>query len=378
MPCGCHAYAFGECAAEQHGDGTVRKRRGDRAVDRRDVEQLAQEARLKRRSLGQTCSRHVLSPTNAGRGTRRVAARVVVPRPLSHKPHNKKQRAMRPRAGIAGRPLYATAAARVAPWLLVASLSPPPKLAPSLRAIDATALPAHLAVVMDGNSRWAEAQGVPVASGHAQGVHALRELIGQCLALGSPLRVLTVYAFSTENWGRPQAEVDALLLLIQSTLEAEAAELRARGVRLRFIGERDRLPERLRALLDELEAAPPDEERLLLCVALNYGGQQAIAAAAGALAARAVAGELAPCDITPAHVAAALRDGASGPPCPPDVVLRTGGQQRLSNFLLFEVAYAELVTLDALWPAFDAAALADGLEEYARRRRTLGVRHETS
>ena len=132
---------------------------------------------------------------------------------------------MRPRAGIAGRPLYATAAARVAPWLLVASLSPPPKLAPSLRAIDATALPAHLAVVMDGNSRWAEAQGVPVASGHAQGVHALRELIGQCLALGSPLRVLTVYAFSTENWGRPQAEVDALLLLIQSTLEAEAAEL---------------------------------------------------------------------------------------------------------------------------------------------------------
>lgn len=248
-----------------------------------------------------------------------------------------------------------------------------PELPPVLASIPHAAMPASLAVVMDGNARWAKAANLPASAGHAAGVDSLRSLVSHCLALDN-VEVLTVYAFSSENWSRPPAEVDSLMTLIRVTLEAEAEALYARGVRLSFCGDLERLPEALRSLTRDLAARPaPSPQRLHFCIALSYGGQQEIARAARKLAERAAAGELPPSDITPHLLDATLRE-QGGPPQPPDLLLRTGGQHRLSNFLLFESAYAEIVVDETLWPDFGATALARCLEEYAGRQRTFGVR----
>lgn len=243
----------------------------------------------------------------------------------------------------------------------------------AVRAIPAATLPKHLAVIMDGNARWARGKRLNAAAGHAAGVDALRKLVRDVIEVEA-IQTLTVYAFSAENWGRPFSEIEALLTLIRSTLEAEADELSRRGVRLSFIGERHRLPSRLRELVTDLDgAAPVGEERLNLCIALSYGSRQATAEAARDLALRVRQGTLEP-DAIDAELLSATIRAKHGPCSDPDLLLRTGGQQRLSNFLLFEAAYAELQVVDTLWPQFETSDLLAVLEEYASRQRTFGVR----
>lgn len=249
-----------------------------------------------------------------------------------------------------------------------------PPLPASLEAISSELLPQHLAVIMDGNARWASRQGLPKVKGHEAGVSSLRKLITSCASL-PPLETLTVYAFSAENFGRPAAEVRALFELIESTLEAEADELHLNGVCLAFVGDRRRLPSKLLALIERLETRePPIETRLLLCVALAYGGRQSVAAAAQSLAMRVRAGELAPASIDADALADEIRRIGGGPPSDPDLVIRTGGQYRMSNFLTMESAYAELCVQDCLWPDFGHDELASALRDFSRRRRTHGIR----
>ena len=237
---------------------------------------------------------------------------------------------------------------------------------PPLANLDSTRLPAHLAIVMDGNSRWATARGLPTSAGHARGVQALRRLVTDCLSL-EPIRVLTVYAFSHENWERPADEVGNILSLIEKTLEAEADTLLRRGVRLRFCGELDALPTGLRALTAKLAArAPPSGERLLLCVALSYSGRQEVARAARELAARGLR-------IDVDSLSAALQE--HGVPSDPDLLVRTGGRSRLSNFLLWQSAYSEIILLERLWPDFGTADLSRALAEFGGQVRTFGRRH---
>jgi undecaprenyl diphosphate synthase len=227
---------------------------------------------------------------------------------------------------------------------------------------------------MDGNARWARRRNLPSAMGHEAGVSSLRSLITSCASLAA-IETLTVYAFSAENWGRPASEVNALLGLVERSLEAEAETLHGNGVRLTFIGDLASLPAGLRALADRLEKRePPRHPRLILCVALSYGGRQSVARAARALAERVSRGELEPAAIDEQALANELRRTAGGPPTDPDLVLRTGGQQRLSNFLTYECAYAELRTTECLWPDFDVNELAAALEDYGGRSRTMGVR----
>lgn len=268
----------------------------------------------------------------------------------------------------------------------------PDTVAELLNDVPAEALPRHLAVVMDGNSRWARDADRPIVAGHVAGVEALRMLVRNCASL-EPLRELTVFAFSAENWGRPAEEVTTLLSLIERVLRAEADSLFESGVRVRFTGDLERLPEALRELIRQVSArAPPPAERLVLCIALSYGGRQEITRAARELCERVLAGELVPSEVDDALFADTLRgldadggrtdgkssDAARISDCPandPDLLLRTGGQRRLSNFLLYQCAYTELAYTDVLWPDFDTSELARSLREYARRQRTFGIRH---
>jgi undecaprenyl diphosphate synthase len=237
-------------------------------------------------------------------------------------------------------------------------------------------MPRHLSVIMDGNSRWAAARGVPTDRGHAAGVEALRQLITDCISLPD-VQELSVYAFSQENWSRPRTEVNALLGLIERVLVAEADTLLAHGVRLRFVGELTQLPAALQRLLERLaaRAPPPGAQTLLLCVALSYGGRQELARAAREIATRAVEGELSLSAIDESTLAEALHSSPQNAPSDPDMLLRTGGQFRLSNFMLFQCAYTELVVTDVLWPDFGTADLAAALREFGRRHRTFGQRH---
>ena len=183
-----------------------------------------------------------------------------------------------------------------------------------------------------------------------------------------------MYAFSIENWGRPAAETAALLALIENEVLAEARRLLELGVRLRFIGDLDRLPASLRETLLEAAKPEPPEQRLLLCIALSYGGRQEIARAARRLAERVEAGEMSAADVDDGAIAAELRRSDFSVPSDPDLLVRTGGQSRLSNFLLFQSAYTELVMLECFWPDFDAEQLAVALRAFASRRRTFGRR----
>ncbi len=222
----------------------------------------------------------------------------------------------------------------------------------------------HVAIIMDGNGRWAKARHLPRVAGHRAGVEAVRRIVEAAPDLG--VEVLTLYAFSSENWKRPADDVGDLMGLLRHYIRSEIAELDANGVRLMFIGDYKRLKPDLVTMLEDARERTAGNSGLTLVIALNYGGQDEIVRAAKALAA-----EVAPDDIDAAAFEARLDTG--GLP-PPDLVVRTSGEQRLSNFLLWQAAYAEFVVTDRLWPDFDGAALADMVAEFATRERRFGGR----
>lgn len=235
--------------------------------------------------------------------------------------------------------------------------------------IDFDRLPRHVAIIMDGNGRWAKARRLPRIAGHRAGVEAVRRVVEAAPGLG--IEILTLYAFSSENWKRPADEVSDLMGLLRHYIRSEINELHKNGVRLDFIGDYRALKPDLVALLDDARAKTAGNTRLTLIMALNYGGQNELVRAAQALAMDAAAGRLDPATITVATLEARL-DTAGLPP--PDLVLRTSGEMRLSNFLLWQSAYAEFVATDTLWPDFDAAALERAVAEFATRERRFGGR----
>ena len=230
-------------------------------------------------------------------------------------------------------------------------------------------VPAHVAVIMDGNGRWASARHLPRVAGHREGARALRRTIEA--AIQSGVGWLTIYAFSSENWGRPATEVLDLTGLLRHYLKNEIAELNTNGVRLRVIGDRTRFDADINAAVLHGERLTEGNTRLNLVVALSYGARDEIAAAARRLAIAVQDGQINAADIDETMVESAL--STAGMP-DPDLVIRTSGEQRLSNFLLWQAAYAELVFLDVLWPDFGPAHFADALAEYARRERRFGAR----
>ena len=225
---------------------------------------------------------------------------------------------------------------------------------------------------MDGNGRWARARGLPRAAGHRQGSEAVRRTVAGAIELG--ISYLTLYGFSSENWKRPVSEVEDLMGLLRRYLQAEIAELHKKGIRLRVIGERSRLPRDIVRLIDDAETQTAGMDRLNLVMAISYGGRQDIAAAARRLAEEAAAGRLDPSAIDTRRVADAL--STRGIP-DPDLVIRTSGEKRISNFLLWQSAYSELVFVDKLWPDFGKEDLANAIREFQQRDRRYGAAVES-
>ena len=232
---------------------------------------------------------------------------------------------------------------------------------------DALPKPRHVAIIMDGNGRWAKARFLPRIAGHRQGVEAVRRVSRAARALG--IEVLTLYAFSSENWRRPAEEVTDLMGLLRHFLASELDELVSEGVRLQVIGGWRQLAPDLVAMIEGAIARTVDNPGPTLVIALNYGGQAEIVAAARQLAERAQSGSLDPAAIDETVFNDALE--THGLP-PLDLLIRTSGEQRLSNFLLWQAAYAELLFVDTLWPDFDAETLAQAVEQYGRRQRRFG------
>jgi undecaprenyl diphosphate synthase len=229
-------------------------------------------------------------------------------------------------------------------------------------------VPIHVAIIMDGNRRWARARGMPPVYGHRQGAEAVRRAIEGCGRLG--VRYLTLYAFSSENWARPRAEISELMNLLRFYLRREIAELDRNGVRVRVIGERGRLDPDIREMIATAEQRTRANTKLDLIVALNYGGRQELVRMAQRLAAEVEAGTLDPDEIDEATIAAHL-DTCDVPD--PDLLIRTSGEQRISNFLLWQLAYTELVFLRVAWPDFGEEHLREAVSEFARRERRYGA-----
>ena len=227
----------------------------------------------------------------------------------------------------------------------------------------------HLAIIMDGNGRWAKSRRLPRVAGHRAGVEAVRRVVEAAPDLG--IEILTLYAFSSENWKRPADEVADLMGLLHHYIRSEIKNLHKNGVRLDFIGDWKALKPDLVRLLEDARVLTAANSKLTLIMALNYGGQDELVRAARGLAAAAAAGQLDPATISIEILAQSL-DTAGLPP--PDLVLRTSGEMRLSNFLLWQSAYAEFVATDTLWPDFDRAALAEAVAEFATRERRFGGR----
>ncbi len=228
-------------------------------------------------------------------------------------------------------------------------------------------IPVHLAVIMDGNGRWAQRRGLPRQAGHRAGAENLKRLCRLCGQHG--VRYLTVYAFSTENWTRPTDEVSALMDLFVEFFRRYDAELAQEGIRVRFTGDLDGLPESVRRIAAEAEAVSRERSRMQLIVALNYGGRREIVDAGRQLARQVQSGELDPADIDEARFARSLYL----PDVPdPDLLVRPSGEMRLSNFLLYETAYTELYFDDVLWPDFDEAGFQRALQAYTERDRRFG------
>jgi undecaprenyl diphosphate synthase len=228
-------------------------------------------------------------------------------------------------------------------------------------------IPTHVAVVMDGNGRWAQQRRRPRAFGHRAGVKAVRALIQACIQ--REIAVLTLFAFSSENWSRPKGEVSSLMDLFLRSLRKEADQLAGNGVRLRFIGERSAFAGELQTAMREVELQTATNQRLQLNIAVNYGGRWDIVEAARRLAAAVESGQLAADQISVDQLHA--RTSLAGLP-DPDLLIRTGGEQRISNFLLWQCAYTELYFCDTLWPDFDEAALDVALANFRSRQRRFG------
>jgi undecaprenyl diphosphate synthase len=228
--------------------------------------------------------------------------------------------------------------------------------------------PAHVAIIMDGNGRWAKARGLPRIQGHRRGAEAVRRTLTAAAELG--ISYLTLFGFSSENWKRPSDEVDDLMSLLRVYLRGEIAELHRQGVRVRIIGDRTRLAPDIVTLIVNAEQLTAENSRLTLIVALSYGGRHDIVQAAQRLAAEAAAGRLAPDRIDEANFAAYLY--TAGIP-DPDLLIRTSGEQRISNFLLWQTAYTELVFVDTLWPDFGMSDLEKAVREFHGRDRRYGT-----
>jgi undecaprenyl diphosphate synthase len=228
-------------------------------------------------------------------------------------------------------------------------------------------LPVHVGIIMDGNGRWAAARGLSRLEGHRRGVEAVRRAVRAAIDLN--IRYLTLYSFSTENWSRPAQEVAGLLMLLKRFIRHDLADLHANNVRVKIIGERQGLAPDLRALLTESEDLTRDNHGLTLVIAFSYGSRQEIAAAVQRIAVKLARGEVGAQEISPEMITDHL-DTAGMPD--PDLIIRTSGEERLSNFLLWQAAYAELVFLDLHWPDFDHNAFAGALETFAARERRFG------
>ena len=231
----------------------------------------------------------------------------------------------------------------------------------------AEATPRHVAIIMDGNGRWAGERGLPRSLGHRSGVEAVRRTVKAAIELGIPY--LTLYSFSSENWSRPAEEIDDLMSLMKRFIRGDLAELHQNNVRLTVIGEREGVEPEILTLIDEACELTRDNTRLTLVIAFNYGSRSEITRAARRLAEQVQAGTLAPEDITPERLQGAL-DTAEIPD--PDILVRTSGEIRLSNFLLWQSAYTELVFLDAYWPDFGRELLLEAVTQYRARERRFG------
>jgi undecaprenyl diphosphate synthase len=228
-------------------------------------------------------------------------------------------------------------------------------------------IPRHVAIIMDGNGRWAAARGLARSAGHKQGVDALRQAVRTAADLG--IEYLTIYSFSSENWSRPPAEVSFLLELLRRFIRMDVAELHKAGVKITVIGERDGLEPGIVKLIEEAESLTRENSRLKLVVAFNYGGRDEITRAARTIARKVAEGKIDPADVTAAVLANHLDTG--GMP-DPDLMIRTGGEQRLSNYLLWQCAYTEFVFTPEYWPDFTAEVFRRAIAEYQSRDRRFG------
>jgi undecaprenyl diphosphate synthase len=237
----------------------------------------------------------------------------------------------------------------------------------NLTPLPAYEVPRHVAIIMDGNGRWAAARGLPRGEGHRRGVEALRKTVRAAGEMG--IAILTIFSFSAENWSRPASEIRDLMGLLRRFIGNDLAELHRNRVKVRIIGERNDLDPDIRRLLEDAEELTRDNDRLTLVVAFNYGARQEIARAAARIAMEVKSGLIEPSDVT----ADLLGQYLDAPDLPnPDLIIRTSGEQRLSNFLLWQAAYSELVFVPTYWPDFDRAALEDAIAEYNRRERRFG------
>lgn len=232
-------------------------------------------------------------------------------------------------------------------------------------------MPRHVAIIMDGNNRWAKKRLLPGVAGHKAGVDAVRSVIEVCIEEG--VEVLSLFAFSSENWRRPLEEVNALMELFLLVLRRETARLQKNGIRLKIIGDVAGLHPRLQKAICEAEADTAKGQRLLLQVAANYGGQWDIAQASRQLATQVAAGHLRPEDITPERLASQLSTAGT---LVPDLCIRTGGEQRISNFMLWQLAYAELYFSPLFWPDFQHQAMREALLDFTNRKRRFGKTDE--
>ena len=239
--------------------------------------------------------------------------------------------------------------------------------APLPEGSDSFEVPRHVAIIMDGNGRWAAARGLPRVEGHRRGVEALRRTVRAAADLG--ISVLTIFSFSSENWSRPRSEIGDLMALLRRFIRKDLAELHESNVRVRIIGEREGLERDICLLLQEAEDLTRGNDGLTLVVAFNYGARQEIARAARRLAIEVAEGRLSADEVSPERLGSYLH----APDIPdPEVIIRTSGEQRLSNFLLWQAAYSELVFVPINWPDFDRAALEGAIAEYRRRERRFG------
>ena len=234
--------------------------------------------------------------------------------------------------------------------------------------VEARNLPNHVGIIMDGNGRWAQLRGEQRQRGHREGSAAVRRVVRAARRLG--LRALTLYAFSEQNWARPEDEVDALMELLRDFLLSERGEILGNGIRLNAVGNVGRLPAVVRAVLDPLRKESESNEQMTLTLALSYGGREEIVAAARELARRVEAGEIKSDDVTEPALHGLMPSLSVGDP---DLIIRTGGERRISNFLLYGLAYAELHFADVLWPDFEAEHLYEAIASFQSRERRFGL-----